>query len=607
MTSRRLRTVAKVALALTTIGFVSGLAVTAASAHPLGNFSVNHLNQLSFSPGGVTDHAVVDTAEIPTAQAESLVDADGNGDASPSELIAYGEQQCAAFEADLILSIDGDAVALVVTSSTFAYNPGQAGLTTSRLECTLEGAAAITSNTTVEFTDGFLPDRVGWHEINAVADGVRLIDSPVPQKSVTEGLTKYPVDLLASPLDVRSATFDVQLGAGPSTVAADARDGLDSANVGFFSGIVDNVQRTFDDLIGRRELTLGIGMLAVSLALVLGASHALLPGHGKTVMAAYIAGRQGSVRDAVIVGATVTGTHTGGVLLLGLALTLSTSLAGETVLGWLGVTSGVLVAGLGIGLLISAIRHHGAGPFGHGHTHSYDLGDGHSHTHGGRAHSHGGQSHSHGPLRAERAKTVESVMPDRAALVRSISVGPGPGPGSGSGSGSGSVGVIDFTALLTAPAPPAWEEVGHHDHDRDRDRDHDHDHDHDHDRDHDRDHDHDEAPKHVSRRGLIGMGIAGGLVPSPSALIILLSAIALGRTWFGILLVVGYGVGMAGTLTLAGVLLVKVRDRYQGRMKSSSGRVRSFARKWGTVAPYCTAGLVVIVGAGLALRSLGSI
>lgn len=576
MRTRRVRRIAKAGLVVVAVGVISGFGVTAVSAHPLGNFSVNHLNQLSFSPDGVTDNAVVDTAEIPTAQAESLVDGDGDGEASPAELVAYGEHQCASFNADLRLSVDGAAVAFAVASSTFAYNPGQAGLTTSRLECRLVASFEISSATTVEFTDSFLTDRVGWHEINAVANGVRMIDSPVPQDSITDGLTNYPVDLLASPLDVRSATFDVQPGDGPSTVAADARDGLASADTGFFSSIVDNVQRRFDDLIGRRELTLGVGLLAISLALVLGASHALLPGHGKTVMAAYIAGRQGSVRDAVIVGATVTGTHTGGVLLLGLALTLSTSLAGESVLGWLGVTSGVLVAGLGVGLLIAAFRHHGSGPFGHGHTHSYDLGDGHSRSHDGHTHRHGGRVHSHAPLRAERAKTVESVLPDRAALVRNASIG--------TASSSGGVRVIDFTTLLTSPAPTQ------HDHDSD---------------DHQQDHDH--APKHVSRRGLIGMGVAGGLVPSPSALIILLSAIALGRTWFGILLVVGYGAGMAGTLTLAGVLLVKVRDRYQDRMKSSSGRVRSAAKTWGTVAPYFTAGLVLIVGAGLAIRSFGTI
>ena len=94
--------------------------------------------------------------------------------------------------------------------------------------------------------------------------------------------------------------------------------------------------------------------LAIGMALVVGASHAMLPGHGKTVMAAYIAGTQGSVRDAVLVGTTVTATHTGGVLALGLALTLSSSLAGDVVLGWLGLVSGLLIV-LGIaGLKLTA-------------------------------------------------------------------------------------------------------------------------------------------------------------------------------------------------------------------------------------------------------------
>jgi ABC-type nickel/cobalt efflux system permease component RcnA len=100
------------------------------------------------------------------------------------------------------------------------------------------------------------------------------------------------------------------------------------------------------------------------------------------------------------------------------------------------------------------------------------------------------------------------------------------------------------------------------------------------------------------------MGIAGGLVPSPSALVVLLSAIALGRTAFGVVLVVAYGLGMATTLTLAGILLVRVRDRYQHRASTAGGRARAVGRRWTAAAPYLTAALVVLVGSGLALRSL---
>lgn len=103
------------------------------------------------------------------------------------------------------------------------------------------------------------------------------------------------------------------------------------------------------------------------------------------------------------------------------------------------------------------------------------------------------------------------------------------------------------------------------------------------------------------------MGIAGGLVPSPSALIILLSAIALGRTWFGVLLVIGYGAGMAGTLTLAGVLLVTVRDRLEGRLRAGTSRFAGLARRWSSLTPHLTALLVLLVGIGLAVRGLADV
>jgi len=104
------------------------------------------------------------------------------------------------------------------------------------------------------------------------------------------------------------------------------------------------------------------------------------------------------------------------------------------------------------------------------------------------------------------------------------------------------------------------------------------------------------------------MGVAGGLVPSPSALIVLLSAIALGRTAFGIILVIGYGIGMAGTLTAAGLLLVRLRDRHQRRMAGRTARrFGRIAARWQKVMPFATAGLVLVVGIGLAVRSLGEL
>jgi ABC-type nickel/cobalt efflux system permease component RcnA len=237
--------------------------------------------------------------------------------------------------------------------------------------------------------------------------------------------------------------------------------------------------------VGSRSLTPWVGFLAVLLALLLGGAHAALPGHGKTVMAAYLAGRQGRPRDALAVGATVTLTHTGGVLILGLLLTTAAGLAGETVLGWLGVVSGLLVATVGVTMLRRR-RAHSHGPHAH------------SHSHGDHSHHHHDHSHPHPPAR-----------------------------------------------------PSRWT--------------------------------------------IVGMGVAGGLVPSPSALVVLLGAIGLGRTWFGVLLVLAYGAGMAAVLTAAGLLLIRVRDRWPARLHLSP--------KLTAWAPNGTAALVLLVGSALAIRS----
>ena len=455
--------------ALFVVGVTGALAVapaTAAFAHPLGNFTVNHYDGITVHSNAVDVFAVVDYAEIPTAQRSGPVDA---------------AAMCTAVAAHESLSVDGHAATLSVTSSSYTLRPGAAGLHTSRLECRLHAAVTSTSrNRTLSFADKYDSARIGWHEITAVADNVHLVNSPVPPTSVSDQLLHYPNDLLSSPLDVRSATITVAPGPGESTFAKQIAK---VPGAGPIARVVDRLNRFFSDLAGSRHLTLGVGLLAVLVSVLLGATHAALPGHGKTVMAAYIAGKRGSVRDAVLVGTTVTLTHTAGVLALGLALSVSSSLAGDRVEGELGIVSGLLVVAVGVSLLTSALRRR------------------------------------------------------------------------------------------------------RHDHTREHDHGHDHDHGHTHPR--------------SRRAGLVGMGVAGGLVPSPSALVVLLGAVALGRTAFGVVLVLSYGIGMAATLTAAGLLAVRLTDRWGSRV----ARVRAMQRLAGAT-PVVTAGLVVAVGLGLAARSL---
>lgn len=495
---------------LTTLAAASALVLLTpalAQAHPLGNFTINHYDGLTLHPDRVDDLAVVDRAEIPTMQARDAIDADHDGVLTPAELQAYAATQCTTIAASVRLTADGAAVRWSVDHAGMELLPGAAGLPTSRITCELTANLRLNRATKLAVTDNLDSDHIGWREVTATGDGVHLDHSPVPSRSVSAELRHYPNDLLSSPLDVRSAVLNVLPGPGADTGAAFAMP-----TTGLADRYLARLTGTFTGLVGARHLTFGIGVLALLLSLVLGASHAAMPGHGKTVMAAYLAGKHGTTRDALTVGATVTFTHTAGVLALGLLLTASASLAGESILNWLGVVSGLLIAVIGVGLLRSAwgsrrSPSRGRDEHGHDHEHHYDHGHDHSH----------GDGHSHGP------------------------------------------------------------EHGHG---------HEHGHSHEHSRRH-------------GRRNLIGMGVAGGLVPSPSALVVLLGAVALGRTAFGIALVLGYGLGMAATLTAAGLLLVRLQKRAGHTRLGALGPARLL-----TYTPVATALLVLTVGAGLALRSL---
>ncbi|MET4926512.1 nickel transporter [Streptomyces sp. PSRA5] len=523
-------------LLLTAAAVAGGATAPAASAHPLGNFTVNHHTGLTLHTDRVDALLVVDRAEIAAAQELPGVDIDGSGAVNAAEARAYARTACASAARGLRVMNGRTALDFTVRDSGFSHHPGEAGLRTSRLRCALTAPADLRRAADVTVRTAYDSRRIGWQEITARGSGVTLKASDVPAASATDELRRYPTDPLASPLDQRSAELRTEPG-GPdgSGEGAAGAAALPGAQVlpGPVTAALDKLSGVFDSLVGTRELTVPVGLLALLLAVVLGASHAAMPGHGKTIMAAYLAGRRGTPRDAVTVGATVTLTHTAGVLVLGLLLPVATTLAGETVLTWLGLASGLLVTGIGLWLLRSAVR---GGPT-HGHHHH------HHHGHGPHEHAHGEHGHGH-----------HHPHPH-----------PHPQP---LGDGSSAVAVL---------APVQTEPLTHtHTH---------------------------TDPAAPTRGGLIGMGIAGGLVPSPSALVVLLGAVALGRTAFGVLLVLGYGLGMAGTLTLAGLLLVRLRDHVERSTRAVAATrwkgLRRLAR-WGPVA---TSSLVLLVGVGLTARA----
>lgn len=497
MTRLRLRAAA-VMVAIVVGGAVLIGGANAASAHPLGNFTVNQYSGLRVTRTGVDVDLVVDFAEIPTFQER----------VSAANAVSWRDRECATLRQGLTLSVDGRAAALAVGGAQLVFPPGQGGLPTMRLSCQLHAAVAAAGQHRVQYHDGNFEGRIGWREVTAVGDGARLVASDVPAVSVSARLTSYPQDLLRSPLDQRSAMLRVAPGGAAASGPSSRPEGR--VTTALPRG-VDRATRAFTTLVARHHLTVPFALVALGLGIVLGAIHALAPGHAKTVMAAYLVGQRGSLRQASLIGLTVTATHTAGVLVLGLVLSTSALVAPERLYPWLGLTSGLLLASIGLSLLRRAARvrraaRHEHEHDHHDHDHAHD--DGHQHEH---VHSHGGRAHSHGPLDAGQ--------------------------------------------------PLTW-------------------------------------------RGLVTMGFAGGMVPSPSALVVLLGAIALGRAWFGLALVVAYGAGMALTLTGAGLLLVRCRQLLDRRGGWDRGRVLV---RVGRLLPVGSAAVIVVAGLGLAVRGAAAI
>jgi nickel/cobalt transporter (NicO) family protein len=472
-----------------------------AAAHPLGNFTVNSYSGLRVGPDRLVVDYVLDMAEIPAFQARQAIDGDRDGEVSDAEAAGWRDRECPRLAGGLRATVDGRPLPLRVTTATVAFPAGVGGLRTLRLECALAAPLpAAAGPHRLAYADGNLAGRVGWREITASGDGATLDAADVPARSASGRLTAYPEDQLRSPLDQRTATVRFRPG-GPR--AGDAGEPGAAAPVGTRRG-VDRATAAFTALVAERRLSPGFGLLAVALAVLLGAAHALAPGHGKTVMAAYLVGLRGSLRQAATIGATVTVTHTAGVLLLGLVLSASRAVASERVYPWLGLASGLLLAAVGLTLAARALT---------GHRHPHPHGPAHPHPHG---HGSGGDGHGHG--------------------------------GEGQGQGQGLVG---------------W------------------------------------GGRPLGRRGLVALGLAGGLVPSPSAVVVLLGGIALGHAWFGILLVLAYGIGMAGTLTGVGLLLAHVRGRVDRRLAGPAG---SLLARAGRLLPVATASAIVVVGLALAAQ-----
>ncbi|MGZ4335552.1 MAG: nickel/cobalt transporter, partial [Gaiellaceae bacterium] len=411
-----------------------------------GNFTINRFARVEVAGHRLYVRYVLDLAEIPAYQARQQ----GVDGGVYARRLARG----------LHVTLAGRPVALRPVAHALAFPQGVAGLRTMRLEVILRGPI-VAGREPLAVRDTNFAGRLGWREI--------VVGAGTP--SASDELRAYPKSLLQSPLDVTAVGAVV----APSSAA------VPSLSAGRSLEAPDRVADAgFTRLIGRRHLSALVVLASLAAALFWGAAHALSPGHGKTIVTAYLVGRRGTPRDAAILGGIVTVTHTIGVFALGLVtLALSQWIVPDRLYPWLNVTAGVSVVAIGAVVLRARMRDW---------RHE-------------RAHRHGHAHHSH-------ARASE--------------------PGSG-------------------------------------------------------------------LRGLLAVGVSGGALPCPSALVVLLAAISLHRLVFGLVLIVAFSLGLALTITAVGLVAVLARTAFARR---------SFDGLLLRVLPAVSAVVIVVAGIAMTVHAL---
>jgi ABC-type nickel/cobalt efflux system permease component RcnA len=544
-------------------------------AHPMGNFSVNHYSKISVESDGIRVSYIIDLAEIPTYQ--ELQQGNVTADVADPTVARFVGLRGVELGRGLSLLVDGKRLPLQLVSSQVIFPPGAGGLPTMKMgfvyraaypavERTAdpstplrygrddkgEGSAfskdrlvaerAVPAVGSLQYSDSNYPGHAGWKEI--VADATGLINSSAPASDRSAGLTNYPTDLLNSPPQDLSAViqfrYPVAATAGPSTALRSGRDDklLASREMVPTTELSSRPERSavegpavltaharagrapklsrpvptpalvakpqtlhlqanhqatprsaFTELITTRSLSLWFLITAAFIAFGLGALHALEPGHGKTIVAAYLVGSRGTARHALLLGLIVTASHTAGVFALG-AITLYASryIVPEQLYPWLGVFSGLTIAGLGGYMFLRRWS-------------GLDLD--HSHT--------SGQLHSHW-----------------------------------------------FSSSKKSDVAP-------------------------------------EPVRTVSLYQLFALGITGGIIPCPAALVVLLSAFALHRIGLGFFLIIAFSLGLAAVLIGFGMLMVYGR-RFMARLQVNG----PFTTRW---LPVASAAFMTVLGAGIAVRA----
>ena len=539
-----MKTLRRVSTILLTL-IISFTLVPVVLAHPLGNFTINQYVGLHVSREMLVVDYVVDMAEIPAFQEIAVVDANGNGQADLSESASYDADKCASLQSDLSLLLAKRPLTLALTASSVTFPAGVGGLPTLRLSCKFQAALDSTQGKIeLTFVNNAFSDRIGWKEIVVIQEDVS-VQGEFATTSLSKRLTNYPQDLLSSPLDQRQVEFEI------APVSPSAPNETSTPSAANNSSLLDR-NDAFTRLILMDELTFPTLLLALGISFIWGAMHALTPGHGKTIVGAYLVGSRGTAKHALYLGLTTTITHTLGVFALGLITLLAAQyIVPEKLFPWMTLLSGLFVVAIGFNLFIQRFQSSGFGSWldkfkvyrtssdqiygpvlqpaqgaGAHHPHKYALTKHHhSHYFDGHPHSQGVHSHKTGQPSHHHDHGIESYDHEHA------------------------------------------------------------------------DHSH-MPPESITWRSLLALGISGGLLPCPSALVVLLGAIALNRIGLGLVLVLAFSLGLAGTLTAIGMMFIyagKLFERFPARGKIIG------------VLPMLSALFISLIGLGIVVKALGEI
>lgn len=488
------------------------LSLTGADANPMGNFSVNHYSRITVGPEQVEIVYALDLAEIPTSE---LLQGWTLTAASPRKSLEQkAAQQMREWARKLAVQSNGKTVHPVYESSELAVSDGAGNMPVMRITAKLR-VTGVSGK--LDYEDGNYPDRAGWKEVVATAGkGAKLGKSSAGTEDRSYGLRVYPQDATVSSPQVLKASVQ-WTSEVPAKVAAAKVDPAEVAKPTPVAAAVPAAPQASEtvvrgdflsELLSRKKISLSMILIGLAVAFGLGAMHAFSPGHGKTMVAAYLVGSRGSFKHAAFLGVMVTVTHTISVFALGfVTLFLSRYILPEQLYPVLGAISGITIAWIGGTLFFRRIRklrpqHH------HHHGHSQDQ----------------------------------------------------------------------------------------HHHDDDHSHSHDHEHDHDH-----GPNGHSHVPEgEVTMGSLIALGASGGLVPCPSGLVLLLSAIAIGRVGLGILLLVGFSAGLAAVLTAIGLLVVYAKSWLPDAEAAAASPAFRYI-------PVASAAVVVVLGILMTGVSLGFI